>query len=157
MSVVVSGGQETLSLVLDEEQQMLRSTVRQFVDQHAPVGRLRALRDTRDERGFSDALWSEMAALGWLGLQLPEAHDGLGLGQCEAFLVAETAGRQLLNLPLASSAVLLPLLLRESTGLALLGVALYLVLIFYGYERADLSPVQVITGLENPVGVYPQM
>jgi S-DNA-T family DNA segregation ATPase FtsK/SpoIIIE len=28
-------------------------------------------------------------------------------------------------------------LLRESTGLALLGVALYLVLIFYGYERAD--------------------
>ena len=28
-------------------------------------------------------------------------------------------------------------LLRESAGLALLGVALYLVLIFYGYERAD--------------------
>jgi len=28
-------------------------------------------------------------------------------------------------------------LLRESSGLALLGVALYLILIFYGYDRTD--------------------
>ncbi len=45
-------------------------------------------------------------------------------------------------------------LLRESTGLALLGVALYLVLIFHGYERADpgWSHSGVAT-VQNPGGL----
>ncbi|MBK8589627.1 MAG: acyl-CoA dehydrogenase family protein [Sandaracinaceae bacterium] len=106
MSVVVSNGQETLRLVLDEEQQMLRSTARQFVDQHAPVGRLRTLRDTRDPRGFSDDLWREMAGLGWLGLQLPEAHDGLGLGFFDLAVVLEQCGRRLMPEPLVSTLLL---------------------------------------------------
>ena len=80
MSVVTTKNERTLQLVLDEEQQMLRSTAKQFVDANAPVGRLRTLRDTKDERGYSAELWSEMAELGWLALQLPEAHEGLGLG-----------------------------------------------------------------------------
>ncbi|UUZ66584.1 acyl-CoA dehydrogenase family protein (plasmid) [Polaromonas sp. P1-6] len=61
------------------------------------------------------ALWQDMADMGWLGLLASEDQGGLGLGMCEAYLVAEAAGRQLLNLPLAASAVLLPLLLQEST------------------------------------------
>jgi len=106
MSVVVSNGQETLRLVLDEEQQMLRSTARQFVDQHAPVGRLRTLRDTRDARGFSDDLWREMAGLGWLGLQLPEEHDGLGLGFFDLAVVLEQCGRRLMPEPIVSTLLL---------------------------------------------------
>ncbi|MCA9578705.1 MAG: acyl-CoA dehydrogenase family protein [Myxococcales bacterium] len=106
MSVVVSNGQETLTLVLDEEQQMLRSTVRQFVDQHAPVGRLRTLRDARDERGYSASVWSEMAELGWLGLQVPEAHDGLGLGFFDLTVVLEQCGRKLMPEPLVSTLLL---------------------------------------------------
>lgn len=57
----------------------------------------------------------DMADMGWLAaLLVPEGHDSLGLGLCRSYLVAEAAGRQLLNLPLAESAVLLPLLVRES-------------------------------------------
>ena len=47
------------------------------------------------------------------------------------------------NKPMAKKPATNPLpqriirLLRESSGLALMGVALYLVLIFYGYERTD--------------------
>ncbi|MCA9534333.1 MAG: acyl-CoA dehydrogenase [Myxococcales bacterium] len=106
MSVVVSNGQPTLTLVLDEEQQMLRSTARQFVDQHAPVGRLRTLRDARDPRGFSDALWKDMAELGWLGLQLPEEHDGVGLGFFDLAVVLEQCGRRLMPEPLVSTLLL---------------------------------------------------
>ncbi len=106
MSVVVSNGQETLTLVLDEEQQMLRNTARQFVDQNAPVGRLRTLRDSKDERGFSDAVWKEMAELGWLSLQIPEAHDGLGLGFFDLAVVLEQCGRQLMPEPIVSTLLL---------------------------------------------------
>jgi alkylation response protein AidB-like acyl-CoA dehydrogenase len=106
MSVVVSNGQETLRLVLDEEQQMLRSTARQFVDQHAPVGRLRTLRDTRDPRGFSDDLWREMAGLGWLGCSCPRRTTGSGSASSTLAVVLEQCGRRLMPEPLVSTLLL---------------------------------------------------
>ena len=101
-----------MDFALNDEQQMLQESARRFFAERHPLAR------ARQALPWSDAtqrqLWSDMADMGWLALLVPEAHDGLGLGQCEAFLVAEAAGRQLLNLPLAASAVLLPLLLRQS-------------------------------------------
>ena len=101
-----------MDFALNDEQQMLQESARRFFAERHPLVR------ARQALPWSDAtqrqLWSDMADMGWLALLVPESHDGLGLGQCEAFLVAEAAGRQLLNLPLAASAVLLPLLLRES-------------------------------------------
>ena len=49
-----------------------------------------------------------------MALLAPEAMDGLGLGLTDAYLVAETAGSQLLNLPWASSAVLLLLWIKSA-------------------------------------------
>ena len=36
-----------------------------------------------DERGYDEALWGEMAKLGWLGLPFPEEQGGAGLGLVE--------------------------------------------------------------------------
>lgn len=101
-----------MDFALNDEQQMLQESARRFFAERHPLSRAREALPWSDEA--QPALWRDMADMGWLALLVPEVHDGLGLGMCEAYLVAEAAGRQLLNLPLASSAVLLPLLLRES-------------------------------------------
>lgn len=101
-----------MDFALNDEQQMLQDSSRRFFADRHPLARARQALPWSDES--QRTLWRDMADMGWFALLVPETHGGLGLGLCEAFLVAEAAGRQLLNLPLASSAVLLPLLLRES-------------------------------------------
>ena len=95
-----------LRLVLDDEQRMLAKTALQFVEENAPVGRLRALRDEKDPVGFSRDLWNRMAELGWLGLQLPEKYGGVGLGFFELCIVLEAAGRHLMPEPFVSTLLL---------------------------------------------------
>jgi len=47
-----------------------------------------------------------MAELGWLGILVPEAHGGLGLGLAEAAIVAEGLARALVPEPFTATAVL---------------------------------------------------
>ncbi len=96
----------SLTLVLNDEQRMLQKTARQFVDEHAPVARLRQLRADKSAPGYSPKLWRQMADLGWLGLQIPEQYDGLGLGFTELSLVLEAAGRRLMPEPFVSCLLL---------------------------------------------------
>jgi alkylation response protein AidB-like acyl-CoA dehydrogenase len=97
-----------MDYALSEEQAQLQSSALRFFSEVHPISRARlALAWTDDSQ---PALWRQMAEMGWLGMLVPQARGGLGLGVTEAFLVAEAAGRQLLNLPFAASAVLLPLL-----------------------------------------------
>lgn len=105
-----------MDFALNGEQLMLQESARRFfADRHSLVRARRALSwsETTQQR-----LWADMAAMGWMALLLPDEHDGLGLGLTEACLVAEEAGRQLLNLPWASSAVLLPLWFRAAPDTA---------------------------------------
>src|SRR5207253_11128325 len=44
-------------------------------------------------RGESEALWKEMAQLGWLGLALPEDAGGSALGLVETAILQEELGR----------------------------------------------------------------
>lgn len=66
----------------------------------------RALRDERDAIGFSKALWSEMAELGWLGIMLPEEHGGSGMGLAELAVVIEQSGHMLAPEPFLSTLLL---------------------------------------------------
>lgn len=50
------------------------------------------------------AQWAEMAEMGWLGLGLPEACGGSGLGVAGATVLAELFGRSLLPAPFISCA-----------------------------------------------------
>lgn len=94
------------SMLLNDEQQMLSKTAHEFVARRAPAGRLRSFRDAGDQDGFSRELWSEMADLGWLGLQIPQEYDGLGLGFFDLCVVLEAAGRELMPEPLVSTLLL---------------------------------------------------
>jgi alkylation response protein AidB-like acyl-CoA dehydrogenase len=73
------------------DQQLLKNSARAFLDEHCKPATVRASWD--DPRGDNDAMWKEMAQLGWLGLSLPEAHGGSGLGMVETAILLEEMGR----------------------------------------------------------------
>ena len=94
-----------MQLVLNSEQQELRSVVGKFVAEHAPPDRIRQIMDTPE--GFDRELWHRMAGeLGLAGLVVPEEHGGSGSGNVERCVVAEELGRALLPTPFLASAVL---------------------------------------------------
>ena len=95
-----------MSLVLNQEQQMLRDSAFAFVGENAPVAHLRRLRDNRDAIGFDPELWRRFGELGFSATLVPEAQGGLGLGAVEAGAIAEALGRTLAPSPFFSTAVL---------------------------------------------------
>jgi alkylation response protein AidB-like acyl-CoA dehydrogenase len=95
-----------MSLVLTDEQSMLRDQARSYLAKNAPIAHLRALRDKHDADGFSRSLWKEFVDLGWAGILVPQEYGGLGLGHVEAAVVAEELGHTLTPSPFLSTAVL---------------------------------------------------
>jgi len=84
-----------------DEQELLRQEVRKVLDAHAPMAEVRRLAETPE--GFSRELWKQMGELGWLGLTIPEAHGGAGLGWVDLVVLLEEAGRSLLPSPLIAT------------------------------------------------------
>jgi len=95
-----------MQLVLTEDQELLAKTARDFVAEKSPVSRMRELRDTQDETGFSRALWKEMAQLGWVGIPFAEEHGGADMGLAELAVVLEALGRTLAPEPFLSTVLL---------------------------------------------------
>jgi len=95
-----------MSLVLTQEQEILQRTARELVQSRAPMKRLRTYRDTKDPDGFSRELWAEMARLGWLGIVVPEAYGGSGLGWRDLMVVMEELGRTLVTEPFTGTVLL---------------------------------------------------
>ena len=95
-----------MPLVLNEEQRLLKDTASEFLSSQAPVEALRKLRDSKDELGYDQPLWQQMVELGWAGITLPEAYDGLDFGFMGLGAVMEESGRRLTASPLFSTVVL---------------------------------------------------
>lgn len=105
-----------MSLLLNEEQSMLRDSVRAFLAENAPVAQLRALRDSNDPAGISGPAWSAFCDLGFAGVLVPEAHGGTGLGAVEMGVLMEAVGRNLSALPFAASGVVAATALRAAAN-----------------------------------------
>jgi len=103
-----------MTLLLDDEQRMLRDSAQQFLATRSPVSALRALRDRGDERGYDPEIWREMADLGWPAAVLPAEFGGLGVGYKGLGAVFEQVGRTLAATPLLSTVVLAGGLLAEA-------------------------------------------
>ena len=86
-----------------EEQEMLRESVRRFVEENAPVDFVRAQWD--DPAGVTAAVWSGLADLGTTGLLVPEAFGGVGLSVLDMGVVLEELGRVVHPGPFLSSAL----------------------------------------------------
>jgi alkylation response protein AidB-like acyl-CoA dehydrogenase len=103
-----------MSLLLNEEQEMLRASARDFLRENSPVSQLRKLRDNHDPAGFSGPLWSRFADMGYTGMLVPEAFGGAGLGMVEAGVLMEQIGHHLSATPFLASGVLAVTALRQA-------------------------------------------
>ena len=87
-----------VTLRYDEEHALLREQARRWFADRSPIAVARRLAD--DTRGDDPQVWKELGQLGWLGLVIPEAHGGSGLGFTHLAVLLEEAGRQVLPSPL---------------------------------------------------------
>lgn len=102
-----------MALVLNEEQIMLKDSAAGFLAENATVAHLRELRDSGDERGFSDDVWQEMSKMGWAGIAIAEEFGGLGYGYTGLGIVLEQAGRNLTASPLQSTVLVAATLIAK--------------------------------------------
>ncbi|HEY4174801.1 MAG TPA: acyl-CoA dehydrogenase family protein, partial [Rhodopila sp.] len=87
----------------DEGVRMIRDSAAGIAPRTGDFRRIRALRFT--EPGFDRAVFREMCQMGWLGLMVPEAAGGSGLGAREFCALAEELGASLVPEPLISTAM----------------------------------------------------
>src|SRR5262245_1156937 len=80
-----------MSIAISGAQRERADVARSCLDAHDARGAARALLEAPDES--RPPYWDEMAALGWLGLHLPEEHGGSGYGLEELVVVLEELGR----------------------------------------------------------------
>lgn len=95
-----------MTLVLTEDQQLLRDAAKNFCQQNSPVSVLRRLRDENDPKGYDETVWKQMLELGWTGMAVPEAYGGFEFGYAGLGIVLEETGRTLVNSPLISSTLI---------------------------------------------------
>jgi len=93
-----------MDLDLNDEQELLRDTVRGLCQRHAGVDIVRAVED--DPIGFPDKFWAALAESGILGLTLPEEYGGSGMTTVDAAVVYIELGRALAPSPHFVSVVL---------------------------------------------------
>jgi alkylation response protein AidB-like acyl-CoA dehydrogenase len=100
-----------MEFTFSDDQDQLRSAVRDFLGRDAPSAYVRSMMD--DPVGVTDAVWQKIVELGWTGLLVPEADGGLGLGMVDAVVVMEEMGRGPFPGPFLSSAVFATLAARR--------------------------------------------
>lgn len=85
------------------DQKSLKDHARKFLAGACPPDRARAVLD-KPALAFDRTIWSRIAEMGWLGVTIPEAYGGLGLGPVDLCALAEELGRALAPVPFASTA-----------------------------------------------------
>ena len=93
-----------MDLGLNEAQQMLKNSAREFLDAECPDTVVREMEV--DERGYTPELWGKLAEQGWLGLIFPERYGGVGLTFLDLSILLEEMGRAMLPGPFFSTVVL---------------------------------------------------
>jgi len=95
--LMLKGTGPMLDLAFTAEQEMLREVARSLLVEHAPLTVVREMED--HPVGYPTGLWKQLGALDLLGLLLPEAHGGSGMGLLEGVVLYEELGRSLAPTP----------------------------------------------------------
>ena len=95
-----------MKLVLNEEQQFLKDTAKNFAEERTPINHFRNLRDAKDSLLWDKEIWDEMVKLGWAGILIPEEYGGSDFGITGMSVVLQECGKTLTPSPLLATAVL---------------------------------------------------
>ncbi len=70
-----------MQFAFSPEQLMIRDSARTFFDEHATLPAVRIA--AASVGGYDAALWQQMVEFGWVGVAIPQAYGGSGLGCVE--------------------------------------------------------------------------
>jgi alkylation response protein AidB-like acyl-CoA dehydrogenase len=93
-----------LDLDFDQEQELLRQTVRDVLGRYCPLEVVRQMED--DVFGYPVPLWEQLGELDLIGLLVPEEYGGSGMSLIEGVALYEELGRALAPTPHFVSAVM---------------------------------------------------
>lgn len=101
-----------MDLSLNEQQQMLKQGVKDFLDRDATREAILDLEST--DLGYSRDIWQTGTEIGWLSMVTPNAYGGVGMDLVDVAVVFEELGRGPVPGPFFSSGVLAPLIINEA-------------------------------------------
>ena len=90
-----------MNLDFSDDQKFLQDEAKKFFDKEGGLTNARAVMDNALDG--DNELWQKIVELGWTGIRIPEAYEGLGLGHLELCVIAEELGRSLAPVPFSSS------------------------------------------------------
>ena len=93
-----------MNFEFSDEQKQMGAEARRFLAAKCPTTAVRTVLE--GSAPYDKALWKGLAEMGFLGVVIPEAHGGLGLGYLELCVIAEEMGRALAPVPFSSSVML---------------------------------------------------
>jgi len=85
------------------EQKLIKSSAQEFLKAEVPKDFVRELEES--EKGYSPELWQKIAELGWIGLNIPEEYDGIGMQFLDLTIVLEEVGYNLMPGPFFSTVI----------------------------------------------------
>jgi alkylation response protein AidB-like acyl-CoA dehydrogenase len=91
--------------LLNEEQEMLRDSVRSWVASRSPVSAMRKIRDSGSKIGFDRAAFKSIAEMGLTGVVIPQDMGGSDFGYRSMGVILEEFGRMVVAAPLIGSAI----------------------------------------------------
>lgn len=101
-----------MNLAPDELQTEIGNTARSFLADRLSMEAVR--KQAKAEAAIDESDWQAIAEMGWLGMLIPEADGGLGLGVSETAMVFRELGRHLTPGPVRST--ILAALLAAKAG-----------------------------------------
>ena len=87
-----------------DDQKLFKEQVQRFLHEKSPLSVARRIMDGPETH--ASEVWTGLADLGALGVAVPEAYGGMGLGPLELCVVAEEVGRACAPVPFQSSVCL---------------------------------------------------
>lgn len=96
---------------LNDDQRSIQALIKRLLADIVTDESLKALE--KGERWFHQRAWSQLAASEMLGLAIPEAHGGAGMGLTELCLLLEQVGRAVAPVPAVPTLVSVALPLAE--------------------------------------------
>src|SRR3954466_16047625 len=87
---------------LSQDQKEIKDVARELLAARSPWAKVREAAEARE---YGDALWRELAELGWPGIAVAEEHGGQGLGAGELAVLLEELGYACAATPFLSTAV----------------------------------------------------
>ncbi len=86
-----------MDLGFSKDQELIRKSAREFFEKECPKEKVRELKE--DKKGFDGKTWKKMVGLGFTGLVIPEAYNGMEGEFLELMIVMEELGRNIVPCP----------------------------------------------------------